>query len=102
MLLYTIENGTEKGKKMPVVFWIEQRIKIYMHFNEHNPPHIHAYIGGKQARFNFDGEMEKGEFSAKDKKIVSDWIKNYTAEIKANWKNIEEGKPPCKIPPHTK
>ena len=36
------------------------------------------------------------------KKVVSDWIKNYTAEIKANWKNIEEGKPPCKIDPHTK
>lgn len=87
---------------MPVVFWIEKRIKIYMHFNEHNPPHVHAYVGDDHACFNLDGEITKGKFPHKDEKVVSDWIKNYTAEIKANWKNIEEGKPPCKIDPHTK
>lgn len=27
-------------------------ITIYMYFNDHNPPHIHASYSGKDAKFN--------------------------------------------------
>ena len=96
---------TSKELIVPIVFLIQQRIQIHMRLNEHNPPHIHAFLGGNEAVFNLKGEMTKGNkkhFRKKDRKLISDWIKEYNTEIRNNWNNIENGEKVCKIQPHTK
>lgn len=44
----------------------------------------------------------KKHFRKKDRKLISDWIKEYNTEIRNNWNNIENGEKVCKIQPHTK
>lgn len=46
-------------------------IVISMYYDEHNPPHFHAYYGDFKAIFDFDGELLKGEMPKKQQKLIA-------------------------------
>jgi hypothetical protein len=74
-------------------------IIIKMYYEEHNPPHIHAYYQGFEASFNIlTGEKIIGKFPIKADRIVSDWIKIYRIELNNNWALMRESKPLFRIP----
>lgn len=48
-------------------------VLIAMHFNDHNPPHVHAKYSGYEALFAFDGAMLEGELPKRAAAFVQEW-----------------------------
>ncbi len=70
-----------------------------MYYREHNPPHIHAYYQGYEAAYSINtGEKIIGKFPRKADKIISEWIKDYQAELYDDWNLMLEGKQLKRIP----
>ena len=68
-------------------------ILIRMYYDDHNPPHFHAYYNDEEAIFTFDGKLLKGPFPKKQLKLVEAWSIIHIEELKANWllsKNSEK------------
>ncbi len=68
-------------------------IIIIMYYDDHNPPHFHAYYNGNEAIFTIDGKLFKGNFPSKQLKLVEAWSIIHKEELKANWllyKNSEK------------
>lgn len=65
-------------------------ILIRMNYDDHNPPHFHAYYQDYEGSFNFDGEMINGDMPARQKKFISAWSEFHQDELKANWEISRE------------
>lgn len=68
-------------------------IVIRMYYDDHNPPHFHAYYNGYEAMISFNGKKLGGEFPKKELKLVEAWSIIHKKELEANWilaKNCEE------------
>ena len=75
-------------------------IRMYSEPNgKHNTPHIHAEYQGKEATFDFDGNMLDGEFPTKQKKMVIAWIAIHEDDLRANWELLQDGQQHFKIQP---
>ena len=48
-------------------------IIIRMYYDDHNPPHFHAFFGEDKATFNFDGELIDGNMPNSKMKLISAW-----------------------------
>ncbi|GHU80588.1 hypothetical protein FACS1894191_6180 [Clostridia bacterium] len=67
-------------------------IVIYMYFDDHRPPHIHARYGDDEAAFDFNGDLLEGKMSRKQQNLIRAWIDIHLDELKANWSiAIENG-----------
>jgi hypothetical protein len=55
-----------------------------MNPNEHNPPHFHAIYQGKEAQFDFEGNIIKGNLPAKKAKLVTAWAILHTEDLQVN------------------
>lgn len=53
---------------------------IRMYYDDHNPPHFHAFYGDYKAIFSFDGEIIEGTMPSSKKKLIIAW----TLSIKKN------------------
>ena len=58
---------------------------IRMYYDEHNPPHFHAFYGDYKAIFSFDGEIIEGTMSSSKKKLIMAWTLIHKEELIANW-----------------
>ncbi len=68
-------------------------ITVYMYYDDHNPPHFHASYEGLEAMFGFDGNLLRGNISAKAKSLVKEWCGAHKEELNENWKRAMENKP---------
>ncbi|MBU9711687.1 DUF4160 domain-containing protein [Evansella tamaricis] len=59
-------------------------LSIYMHYNDHPPPHFHIR-GGENAMVSLDGEIIEGSLSPKVKKVVTNWALNNHQKLQDNW-----------------
>jgi len=75
-------------------------IKIFMYFNEHNPPHFHVEYNEYKASINIKtfGVME-GKIPAKVLGLVAEWAEDNQTELLQNWNNIKETGEYIKIKP---
>lgn len=69
---------------MPIIATVAG-VKIYMYFNDHNPPHFHAKHGGKEDVFDLDGQLMDGELHPKKRKKVSTWAKENRSFLEGQW-----------------
>ena len=60
-------------------------ILIRMYYDDHNPPHFHAYYNKDEGIFSFDGKMLKGKFPQKQLKLVQAWSIIHKKELEADW-----------------
>lgn len=60
-------------------------IIIRMYYDDHNPPHFHAYYNNNEAIFTIEGRLVKGEFPSKQLKLVEAWSIIHREELEANW-----------------
>ena len=75
-------------------------IVIRMYNNgEHNPPHFHAYYQGKEALFDFDGDLSDGEMPLRQRKLITAWAEIHRDELLANWELAMNEEPLYKIEP---
>ena len=58
---------------------------IRMYYDDHNPPHFHAFYGDYKAIFSFDGEIIEGTMSSSKKKLIIAWTLIHKEELIANW-----------------
>jgi len=75
-------------------------IVIYMHFNEHNPPHFHAeYNEYKASIFIQNLGLMEGKLPSKVMSLVVEWAQNHQNELLVNWNSIQESGEYHKIQP---
>ena len=73
-------------------------IIIRMWWDEHNPPHFHAFYQGFEAVYSIEngGKME-GSFPKRQEKIVIDWSRRNTKGLLEVWNQIRNKEPFYKI-----
>ena len=60
-----------------------------MYWNDHNPPHFHAYYGGCEAAIVIDGfELMSGELPPRVLGLVIEWAELHHDELMDNWNSI--------------
>ncbi len=60
-------------------------IVIRMYYDDHNPPHFHAFYGDYKAIFNFEGEILGGAIPKSKEKLIAAWALIHKDELIANW-----------------
>lgn len=75
-------------------------IVIKMFYDDHAPPHFHAYYQNFKATFNIrTGQMIDGKFPPKQSAFVTAWALLHEKELKENWKALTSGKEANKVNP---
>jgi hypothetical protein len=85
---------------MPTVSWFFG-ISIRMFFNDHPPPHFHAYYGEHVAVIAIEtGEVIEGELPRVARRLAREWAMRYHAELNENWRRARAGvrEPLMRIP----
>lgn len=75
-------------------------ISIYINYNEHNPPHFHAWYGGEIAVFSI-GELRlmEGRLPGRVVSLVLEWAFEHREELLQNWQLAVNRRPLRKIAP---
>ena len=61
-------------------------IVIQMYWNDHNPPHFHAFYAGEQALIDIDTlSLFAGRLSPRALGLVIEWAKLHQQELRADW-----------------
>ena len=87
---------------MPVIS-IFFGIIIRIHYDDHNPPHFHAYYQGFDTVYDIN-KGEKIETKAKDNfpknadRIISSWAKDHKKALLKCWDLAKNGLLPGKVP----
>ncbi len=75
-------------------------ISIYMYFFDHNPPHIHAFYSGSEARFRIiDGAHIDGRMPVTAVRLIQEWISIQRSQLMSNWNAANTGEPIVKLEP---
>ena len=66
-------------------------IAIRMYFDEHGPPHFHAYYGGDGAVISIGTlEVTEGHLPRRALALVLEWAVEHRSELEENWTCAEE------------
>ena len=60
-------------------------ITIYMFYNEHNPPHIHAQYQDYETVIEIESGKIKGKFPRRALNLINEWIEIHKKELMENW-----------------
>jgi hypothetical protein len=75
-------------------------IIISMYFDEHNPPHFHAYYGKDNVVIEITSfRIIEGGIPSRALGLVIEWAYRYQEELRHNWELGRQGKPLSKIEP---
>lgn len=75
-------------------------IIIRMYFDDHTPPHFHAYYSGDEAVIGIDSlAVLRGHLPARAKGLVIEWASLHQSELREAWKRAENLDSPGKIDP---
>lgn len=71
-----------------------------MFYNEHNPPHFHAYYNEFQVEIRIDTlEILKGNLPKRVLNLVIEWAIEHRAELMNDWELMRNDKAPLPIKP---
>ena len=74
-------------------------IVIAMYYDDHPPPHFHAYYSGEEATFRIsDFSILEGRLPRRAESLVREWAALRRAELEMDWTKAREGLPLDKIP----
>ncbi len=75
-------------------------ITIYIYYNDHNEPHLHAIYGEYKGFISINsGVLLEGSLPPSAKKLIKEWIEKHTNELKEDWELAKEHKKLKKIAP---
>lgn len=75
-------------------------IVVRMFFNDHNPPHFHAYYGSDEALFAIETlSLVAGRLPPRATGLVVEWASLHQAELMEAWKKARGLEPLGKIKP---
>lgn len=69
-------------------------IVVYMYWNDHEPPHIHAICGGDEALVSIrDASLLAGSLPRTASRLVREWVGLRRPELLANWERARAREP---------
>ena len=75
-------------------------IVVRMHFDDHNPPHVHTEYQGRKAVVDLRGNVTRGDLASRTAtRLVREWIDLRAAELREDWELAQAGKEIRKIAP---
>ncbi len=75
-------------------------ITIRMYYDEHPPPHFHAYYGEHAAVVDIRSlHLREGHLPRRALALVLEWANDHRDELMDNWKLLESHKPLNTIAP---
>ena len=75
-------------------------ILIRMYYDDHNPPHFHAYYGEHEAIISIETlEIMDGSLPKRARALVIEWAIEYRLDLLNDWKLAEQHQPLNKIEP---
>ena len=75
-------------------------IVIRMYFNDHEPPHFHAFYGGAEARVRIvPVGIIRGDLPPRAVALVAEWASLHERELMDNWHRLHTDQPPLRIDP---
>ena len=74
-------------------------IKIEMRYDDHNPPHFHAFYEGYRASVDLEGNIMAGFLPTKQRRLVLAWLELHRDELNDNWYKAERHEELCVIQP---
>jgi len=69
---------------MPLISYF-YGIKIYMQYDDHNPPHFHVVYNEFKALVEIKSGEIKGELPNRVKLMIKEWLKAHKEELLENW-----------------
>ena len=73
-------------------------VRIAIYYNEHDPPHFHAYYQSFDASYSIEnGERIKGKMPVNLEKVIIKWSKKHNNVLMKNWNLAKNKKPLMKI-----
>ena len=73
-------------------------VRIAIYYDEHNPPHFHAYYQAFDASYSIEnGKRMRGKMPVNLEKVIIRWFKKNKKEIIDNWNLARDGEPLIKI-----
>ena len=65
-------------------------ITIRMYFDDHPPPHFHAYYGGQAAKISIETlTVIEGDLPRRALALVQEWATEHRAELMDDWDRAE-------------
>jgi hypothetical protein len=75
-------------------------ISIRMYFDDHPPPHFHAYYGADAAVIEIETlRIRDGSLRSRTLALVLEWASEHRAELMENWRLAEAHHPLNQIAP---
>ena len=75
-------------------------VDVCMYFNDHLPPHFHAFHGDDEVLVSFNPPaVYRGSLPNKVLKKVMEWAALYPNELDDDWQRARNGQPLLPIPP---
>lgn len=72
---------------------------IRMYWQDHLPPHFHAYYQNDSAVYDLDGNLIEGRLPKKQHSFVVAWAGIHRDELEANWELASHKEDPFRIDP---
>jgi len=61
-----------------------------MFFDDHNPPHFHAYYQNQAALIRIsDGEIFRGTVGLAVARLIKEWAARHRQELERNWQSAQ-------------
>jgi len=71
-----------------------------MYYDDHAPPHFHAYYGKNEAVIELESMMlSEGLMPRRAMNLIIEWASNHRQELLANWNLAEQHQPLLPIDP---
>jgi Domain of unknown function (DUF4160) len=75
-------------------------IAIYLYYEDHPPPHVHARYGEHQAKVSItNGEVIEGSLPWRAARLVAEWVGEHPGDLAACWDKASRGEEPGRIEP---
>ena len=70
-----------------------------MYYDDHNPPHFHAFYGEHEAKVEIDtGEIMEGKLPRRGTRLVREWSLERKPDPMTNWQRARFGKQLERLP----
>lgn len=75
-------------------------IAIYLYYEDHPPPHVHARYGEYQAKVSIaTGEVIDGVLPRRAARLVTEWVVDHVDDLATCWEKAILGEEPGTIEP---
>ena len=74
-------------------------IVVFMHYRDHDPPHVHARYGEEEVIFEIESGVVAGRFPRRALRLLTEWTELHEAELATNWARARAHRPLLPIEP---